>query len=102
MRYILTFIALVSIALPAAAAVEVTNLDDVSHEVLFTSTPNSVVRKVAAPNETVRFYIGRGRVQLADDPQPGGGRLALENDVFTIWGDGKLQIQMRRTESRGD
>ncbi len=82
------------LALPAAAAVSVTNLDSVAHQVVMAETQGSKIMRMVAPNETIRIATPRGRIFIQAKPEH---VLSIDYlDRLVIWPDGNLQVQMRR------
>ena len=85
--------------MPAAAA-SVSNLDEVSHVVVFEETLGSKVERVVDSGETVHYAATSGHVYLRSKPQQ---RIAIDQlDRLAIWPKAELQIQMRRKNQRGD
>lgn len=97
MRRIISAILLSLFATPALA-VTVTNLDDVTHQIVFEANPGNKVIRTLDPNETTRVLQNSGTVYLK------GRERAVHvysNDLLVIWKQGNLQIQKRR-QARGD
>ena len=97
MKYLFVIIASL-FALPAAA-LTVSNLDEVEHYVVFEETQGSKQIRVVAPGESIRTLVTGGVVYLKAKPEH---RLFIEEmDRLAIWPDAKLQLQMRRNRRAG-
>ena len=95
MKY--TFLLAALLASPAYA-LSISNLDEVSHQVVIEETSGSKVIKRVDPSQTVRHPAGVGKVYLRSKPEQA---VRIEElDRLVIWKEGNLQIQMRR-HSRG-
>jgi hypothetical protein len=81
-------------ALPAAAAVSVTNLDTVTHQVVLAEAQGSKITRVVAPDQTIRIATARGHIFIQAKPEH---VLSIDHlDRLVIWPEGNLQVQMRR------
>ncbi len=83
---------------PDAQAITISNLDDETHKIIFEPTPGRRIMKEITPGHTIRALQHTGTVSIKGKPH----RIPVRtHDRLVIWGDGNLQVQMRR-QSRGD
>lgn len=97
MRIALLTLAASLLALPAQA-LTVINLDEVTHRVVFESTPGSKAVRTLEPNGSIHTLQHGGVVYLEGDET----KIRIDrHDTLVIWKDGNLQIQKRR-DTQGD
>ena len=92
MRMIATCFITAALVLPAHA-VTVSNLDEVSHYVVFEETMGSKVMREVTPGQTIQSQAVGGAAYLKSKPDQ-SVRIE-EMDRLAIWPGGNLQIQMR-------
>lgn len=82
-----------------AHAVRVSNLDEVTHTVVFEESQGSQHIRIVHPGETINSVAGVGWVYLQSDPSR---RVRVEElDTMAIWPEDGIQIQMRRRRGTG-
>lgn len=93
LKPLLAAAALMAAAGTAQAAMRVTNLDDVTHVVVFEEVGGSKLMRTIDKNETIRSMASGGRVYLKGKEE--AAFFVEELDRLVIWPEGKLQLQMR-------
>jgi hypothetical protein len=90
-----TFLTL-TLATPALAVIEITNLSDEPQTFLIREASNTQQRIVVAPQKTWRYHAAQLWIRPMRGDKPGKARQALYSDSYTYWPDGTFAIQQRR------